>query len=258
MAPVVDELMALPAFRSAGTLAHDIVGVTPAAPSGLTLNDIELLACESMDEAISLATPAGFVEVAGSPISVSSGTATIATRGALFWRRWDGSAGDPTTNDPGNHILARRSAYSDCILTGDPWDILVTSSEATEDTSGSATGGTTNLADCLIAVVIGSAKPDSLNTAEVSSWANTDLATVLERYDGAGNSGNGGHLGLATGEKATAGSFGPTTYTKATSAFKWHFVVALKPLSVVTAPPAARRQDGGPPQPLFIPPVRTS
>jgi len=220
--------MALPVFRAAGALAHDTVGVTPAAPAGLATDDIELLICESQDEAISLTTANGFVEVPGSPISVPNATATIATRGACFWRRYAGQ-GNPVTNDPGNHILAQRYAFSGCITTGDPWDILPTSSEAVEDTSGSATGGTTGMADCLVAVCVGAAKPDSLGTAEVSAWANVDLANILERADNAGNSGNGGHLGMATGEKASAGLFGATTYTKATSAYKWHFVVALKP-----------------------------
>lgn len=221
--------MTYPAFRAAGTLSHDTVGVTPAAGTGLATDDIEFMVCESMDEAISLATANGFVEVTGSPISCASGTATIATRGALYWRRWNGTDGDPTTNDPGNHILGQRCSVSGCITTGDPWDFIKTSEEETEDTSGSADGDVTAGAERLILIIAGSAKPDTLGTAEVSSITNGNLDNITERADNAGNSGNGGHIWIATGEKATAGDIGATTYTKATSAFKWHYVIALKP-----------------------------
>jgi hypothetical protein len=223
--------MAFPAWRAAGTIAHNTIGVTPGAPAGLTANDIEFLLCESMDEAISLTTANGFAEVTGSPISVPSGTATIATRGALFWRRWNGTDGDPVTNDPGNHIIAQRYAISGCITSGDPWDFIQTSSEAVEDTSGSATGNSTSGADRLILILGGAAKPDTLGTAEVSAITNATLASLTERADNAGNSGNGGHLWAATGELASAGATGDTTYTKASAAFKWHFVIALKPPS---------------------------
>ena len=222
--------MAAPAFRAAGTIAHDIVGVTPGAPAGLTANDIELLVCESMDQAISLTTANGFAEVTGSPISVPNATATIATRGALFWRRWNGTDGDPTTNDPGNHIIAQRYAFSGCETSGNPWDFIDTSSEATEDTTGSAdSSSSTSDVDRLIAIIVGSSKPDSLGTAEVSAFTNGNLGSLTERVDNAGSAGNGGHVGLATGTLASAGAPGNTTYTKATSAYKWHFVVALKP-----------------------------
>ena len=223
--------MAYPAFRSAGTLSHDVIAITPAGGAGLATNDIEFLVCESMDEAMSLATANGFAEVTGSPISVPNATATIATRGALFWRRWDGSAGDAVTNDPGNHILGQRCCVSGCITTGDPWDFVKASSEATEDTTGSADGDVTLGSERLILILAGSAKPDSLGTAEISGITNANLDNITERADNAGNSGNGGHLWIATGEKATAGDIGATTYTKATSAYKWHFVIALKPPS---------------------------
>jgi hypothetical protein len=221
--------MAIPAWRANGAIAHDIIGVTPGAPAGLAANDIEFLICESMDEAISLTTANGFVEVTGSPISVPNATATIATRGACFWRRWNGTDGDPVTNDPGNHIVAQRYAFSGCITSGDPWDFIQTSSEAVEDTSGTATGNTTSGADRLIAVFLGSAKPDTLSTTEISSPTNANLANVTERADNAGNSGNGGHLGLICGELAVSGATGDTTYTKASAGYKWHFVIALKP-----------------------------
>jgi hypothetical protein len=226
--------MAAPAYQTTGTLSHDTGAVTPSAPSGLTAGDIEFLLCESANEAITLTTANGFTQVSGSPISVPNADALIATRGALFWRRWNGTDGDPVVADPGDHVLAQRYRFNGAAAAGDPWDFVVTSSEATEDTSGSATGGTTLGADRLIVVFVGSAKPDSTGTAELSSFTNANLTSVTERADNAGSSGNGGHIGMATGVKAAAGATGATTYTKATSGYKWHFVIALKPTANFT------------------------
>ena len=219
---------AVPLFRSRGTLLNATTGVTVTPPSGLATNDIEFLVCESQDEAISLTTANGFVEVTGSPISLPSGTATIATRGALFWRRYAGQ-GDPITNDPGNHILAQRYAFSGCETSGDPWDFIQVSSEAVEDTSGVATGNTTLDNNRLVVFFIGSSKPDSVSTAESNSYSAPSLASVTERGDNAGNAGNGGHIAVITGELTTAGATGNLSYTKASTGYKWHFAVALKP-----------------------------
>lgn len=228
--------MTPPAFRAAGGIAHATTTITPGAPAGLTTDDIEFLLCESADEAISLATVNGFVEVTGSPISVPNADLLIATRGACFWRRYAGQ-GDPVSNDPGNHIVGQRYAFSGCITTGDPWDFIKVSSEAVEDTSGSADGDTTLGIDRLICIFVGAAKPDTLGTTELSAFTNANLTSLTERADNAGNSGNGGHLGLATGIMASAGAVGATTYTKASVAYKWHFVVALKPAVAVASLP---------------------
>ncbi|MBA3565272.1 MAG: hypothetical protein H0W31_00265 [Actinobacteria bacterium] len=230
--------MAVPAFRAAGTLLESIGTLTVnAAPAGLATDDIEFLVCESMDEAVSLTTTGGFVEVTGSPVSAPHATdALLRTRLTVYWRRWATGLADPITNDPGNHIGAYRVAFSGCIATGNPWDTTIASSETVDDGTGSATGGTTSVGECLIAVFIAHAKPDLAGgTAEMSAHTNADLTSVTERYDDAFASGNGGWLGLITGEKATAGAFTATTYTKAVVSYKAHLVVALKPPEVASA-----------------------
>lgn len=224
--------MAFPAFRSAGTLFSSAAAdVTPPAPAGLATNDIEFLLIESQAGTHTLTTANGFAQI-GTDIDVPNATSTIATHGSLWWRRWNGSAGSPVVAFAGNtnHVQAQRFAFSGCETTGNPWDFVDTSSEAVEDTTGTASStSSTSGTDRLIAVFLGSAKPDSVTTAEISSPANANLANVTERVDNASNSGNGGHFGLITGEKATAGSVGDTTYTKANAGYKFHFVVALKP-----------------------------
>lgn len=220
--------MALPAFRAAGAVVGGTADITVTSPAGLATDDIELMVVESQAGTHALTTANGFA-AAGTQIDVPSGTATIATHGSLWWRRYAGES-DPVVTLATNHIIGQRYAFSGCITSGDPWDFIDQSSEGTEDTTGSAdSASSTSDVDRLIAIVVGSAKPDSLGTAEISAPTNGNLANLLERADNARNNGNGGHVGLFTGEKASAGAPGNTTYTKATAAFKWHYVVALKP-----------------------------
>lgn len=224
--------MPAPAWRANGAIGHGIADTTILSPAGLATNDIELMVVESQAGTHALTTANGFVSAAAQ-VDVPSGTATIATHGSLWWRRYSGQA-DPVVTIATNHIVVQRYAFSGCETSGDPWDFIEVSSEAVEDTSGSATGNTTTSADCLIAVIVGASKPDSLGTAEISAPTNTNLTSVTERADNAGSSGNGGHVGLITGVLAVAGATGATTYTKVTTAYKWHYVVALKPPGAAT------------------------
>ena len=221
--------MAVPTFVAAGDIAGSTDTSTPLAPAGLMLDDIEFLVVETADEAVTLSTAAGFAEITGSPVSVANASAAIATRGTLYWRRWNGSDGDPEIADAGDHVIAQRYAVRGCIGSGNPWDFVQTSSEATEDTSGSATGNTTTGDDRLILIIGGSAKPDTQSTTEVSGFTNANLTSITEQADNARQAGNGGHVFCVTGTKATAGATGATTYTKASSGYKWHYVIALVP-----------------------------
>lgn len=227
--------MAYPAWRANGAISHGVADTTVTAPAGLATDDIELMVVESQAGTHALTTANGFVSAAAQ-VDVPNATATIATHGSLWWRRYSGQA-DPVVTFPTNHVIAQRYAFSGCITSGDPWDFIEVSSEATEDTSGTATGNTTTGIERLIAVVVGSSKPDSIGTAEISAPTNANLTNVTERADNAGNSGNGGHVGLICGEKATAGAVGDTTYTKVTTAYKFHYVVALKPPAAATKSP---------------------
>src|SRR5688572_17445654 len=130
--------MAFPAWVANGALVHGTGAVTPTAPAGLAAQHIEWLLVESQAGTHSLSTPNGFA-AAAAQIDVPSGTAAIATRGSLWWRRYTGQA-DPVVAAATNHILAQRFAFSACIESGNPWDFVQPSSEGVEDTSGSATG----------------------------------------------------------------------------------------------------------------------
>jgi hypothetical protein len=221
-----------------GALEESITTLDPTAGIDRVSGDYDLLLCETADEAVGLTTAAGYTEHPGSPVS-AAGTLATATRLTVFERVWNGIDGDPTTDDPGNHIIAcvlsfRRSSGTWSTLS-DVRSAVVNvgwtfTSEAVEDTTGEMNGPTTDTADQLIIGCIAGAKPDVAGgTAEMSAITNANLANILERQDDAAASGNGGWIGAWTGEMATSGqSVGSTTFTKATASFKAMLVIAIR------------------------------
>src|SRR3990172_6246388 len=221
-----------PAYRSSGARNASTTGMTVAAPTDHATDDIELLEIESADDgAVTLTTANGFVQVTGSPVSAPNADVLIATRLTCWWRRYSGQ-GDPVVNDDGiNHVHGQIHAFSGCVTSGDPWDTTIGSHEEVEDQTGVITGGSTSVADCLIVLLAVSAKPDAVDNPRYSAWTNADLANLTECQDGSTNTGNGGAMAMATGEKASAGAFTDTTYTHSTSTYKAHLVIALKGVS---------------------------
>lgn len=219
--------MTAPVYIGAGT----VVGGTGALgsvgfPTGILPGDIIMLAVETANESIS--TPADWTEVTDSPQGTGAGGGTSSTRLTLFWQRYaEGGATTVAVSDSGNHQLAQTFAFRGCLASGDPWDILVSGVDSTEDTSVSATGGTTTVDDCLVAVFC--ARSADAGADQFSSWANADLAGFTERTDFGTTQGNGGGHSLATGVKTTAGAFGASTATLANASVKAFIVVALEP-----------------------------
>lgn len=215
---------------SSAMVASAASTVSPSYDSGDIPNpgDIELLVCESADEAVTLADAQGFVEVANSPVSAPDADPTKAVRLTVFWRRNSGES-DPTVNNPGDHISAVMHCFGAVDSDGNPWDSTIPSSETTADTSGSATGGSTSL-DSSLVVILGATAVDSWSGGFVTAWANADFDSLVEADDQSHIAGNGGQLFMALGAKSEAGSFGATTYTTGANTYKAHLVVVLNPI----------------------------
>ena len=220
-----------PTFVAAGTVASSNAAITPALPSGLAANDILLLFLETANEAISISNQNGgtWTEVTVSPQGTGTAGHTDATRLTVFWSRYNGSQGAPTTSDSGNHQIGRIIAIRGAIASGNPWDVTAGSVESTSDTSGAIPGATTTVGNILVVAAIATDLPDATGTANFSAWANSNLTNVNERTDDTDNAGNGGGLGIATGVKVTAGAYGDTTVTVGTSAVKGMMSIAIKP-----------------------------
>jgi hypothetical protein len=217
-------------FVAAGAVASGATAITPPLPSGIVAGDILLLCLETRDQVISISNQNGgtWAEVDDSPQGTGINN-TTRTRLTVFWSRYNGTQGDPTTTDSGNHQIGRIIAIRGTIATGDPWDVTAGGVEATSDTSGSIPGATTTVTNTLVVTVIATALPDSTGTNNFSGWANGDLISVTERTDDTQNPGNGGGLGIATGEKSTAGTYGNTAVTCGTASYKAMMSIAFKP-----------------------------
>jgi len=220
-----------PTFVAAGTVASGTGAITPALPAGRQSNDILLLFLETANQAISIANQNGgtWTQVTNSPQSVGTAGGSNGTRLTVFWSRYNGTQGAPTTSDSGNHQLGRIIALRGAATSGDPCNITAGNIESTVDTSGAIAGATTTVVNTLVVAAIATALPDASGTANFSAWANGDLTSVTERTDNTVTAGNGGGLGLATGVKVTAGAYGNTTVTCATASTKAMMSIAIKP-----------------------------
>lgn len=216
----------LPVYVGAGTLADNAAAISPALPSGIQTNDILLLAIETANQAITIPTPNGGVwtEVTNSPQGTGTAAGTTATRLTVFWSRYNGTQGAPTTSDSGDHQTGQIFAFRHCISTGTPFNISSGNVDATSDTSLSATGATTTAPNCLVAI-LATLMDDAQDFG--GTWTNTDLANITVRQNSPGTGGNDGRLILVTGEKASAGAYGATTNTTSASSVKGMMTIAL-------------------------------
>ncbi len=222
---------ATPTFVAAGAVSSGTGAITPALPAGIATNDILLLFLETANQAISITNQNGgtWTEVTNSPQGTGTAGGTSATRLTVFWSRYNGTQGDPTASDSGNHQLGRMIAVRGAVTSGNPWDVTAGGVEATADTSGSIPGATTTVGNTLVVAAIATSLPDSSSTTRFSAWTNANLTSITERTDNSVTAGNGGGLGVATGIKATAGACGNTAVTLATSASKGMMSIAIKP-----------------------------
>jgi len=212
--------MAFPTFVNNGAEAAAAAGITPALPASLATNDILFLAIETSNEVISISNSNGgtWTAVTNSPVSGGE----LSSRLTMFWSRYNGTQGAPTTTDSGNHQIGFISAWRGCPTTGDPWDTTISGVDA-------FTGGSTSGADRLILGFVAD-NWDNASTTRYSAWTNASLANILERWDDGAIIQNGGGLGMVSGEKATSGAFNAYTVTaNANITNALTLTIALKP-----------------------------
>lgn len=217
--------MALPTYVASGSMVSGVGAITPPLPAGIATDDI--LYCEiehRSGQAISIPTPNGGTWTALTSRDVGG---TTATRLTVFWSRYNGTQGDPTTSDSGDHQVAVIHAFRGCVNTGDPHEGEAGGTDAASDTALSASGSTTTGADRLVLVF--ASRDNDAAGAHYSAWANSDLANLTERFDDGTVAGNGGGMALVTGEKATPGTYGATTATLAVATTDAFLTVALIP-----------------------------
>ncbi len=226
--PVKPVKAALPTFVNCGAAAGSAAGISPALPAGIQANDILLLFVETAAQAVTVSNGNGgtWAEVLNSP--QTAGTTTQLT---VFWSRYNGTQGAPTTSDSGDHQVGAICAYNGVETSGDPWDVTSGSVDTASDTSGTITGATTSGTDRLV-VIVGAGDDDA--DTPITGVSNADLANIsVSRVNAETAQGNDGGLTVFDGEKAGQGAYGNTTLTYTAATTKGMMTIALKP-----APPA--------------------
>lgn len=211
--------MALPTFVGVGTFGNGTGSIAPGLPAGWAVGDDLYLFVESGDQ---VASPPNTTWTHLGHVAV-----TAQTRLTVFTKRAVTGEVAPTVADTGDHtlafVVATRNGY------GLP-HVKVFSSGSITGTNQvqTITGGTTTENDCLILIV--TTHGNDVATASYSALTNANLANLTERADSSSQQGNGGGIGIFTGELATAGAIGNTTVTNAQTDPHWAAVVlAIRP-----------------------------
>ena len=224
------EAQAAPVYRASGTFTAGGAAITPPYPAGMVANDVCLLAVESENQAISLTTANGFVEVpTWSPQFAGTAATNPGSRLALFWKRTVGGDAAPVVADSGDHTTGQIHCFSSVITSGNPWDTGAGGNDSgANDTTGTVPGASTTVSDTLV-VLITSTSFNGTSAAQCSGWTNAGLTSLTEMTDNTNTQGLGGGHCLATGIRAATGAYGNTTVTLANTSFKGAISLALKP-----------------------------
>jgi hypothetical protein len=231
--PKVQETLAvapLPTYRASGTFTAGTGAITPPYPATMQAGDVCLLVVSSENQAISLTTANGFTEVpTWSPQSAGTAATDPGSRLAVYWKLTVGSDSAPVVADSGNNTEGVIHCFYGVSNTGNPWDTGAGGNDsAANDTTGNIPGSSTTVDNTLV-VLITSSSYNGTSAAQCSNWTNANLANITERQDNTNTSGLGGGSCMATGEKASAGSYTTTTVTMAQTTYKGALSLALRP-----------------------------
>jgi len=238
---------AQPIVRGMGdvAVAAPHVTLTDVSVNAATqVGDLLLTICQS-ENTPAVDTPGGWSIVPGSP----STNATRATQASVFYR--EATAADVDGNCEAcvvpahvNHLLCSimsvanyNSSWngdgtcSGCfdVFNGNPQEI------GTLVQVSGATAGDTNT----LVVVIASGSNDYSGSG-ITGWANAALTSLTTQLNATTIVGSDGTLGIATGAKATTGTWGTTTATSSTGMAWANFSFNIRQ-AAGTATPACRR-----------------
>lgn len=209
--------MAVPVLRAVGSIGAGTGAVTPGAPAGTVAGDLLIMGCEChRTESV---TVSGWTLLHSLATADDTGGNDSDCKLSVFWKIAESSTPSRTTNDPGDHILARIIGIQvDTFDSGDPIPVSRIDKEDIADSSISFQDITTPTPDNLVIGFVAQGFASAVNSTRFSSWANGSLTNIVERIDNQDNSvGNGGCLGAYSGDKDSAGSVGITTASGATS-----------------------------------------
>ena len=173
--------MANPSFQAAGSPVSGTGAISPAWPTHQA-DDVALLFVESANQAVTLTTPAGFVEVTNQGTG-TAGTAS-ATRLTAFWcRATSSSMAAPVVGDSGARQTAVILTFRGCIASGNPWDVFAGNVAAAATTAVSMPGLTTTVAETLIVNAFSNSLGVDAETVRPASLANASITNLAKRLN---------------------------------------------------------------------------
>src|SRR5438552_13221548 len=216
-----------PAYQAAGTVQSGTGTLTVAWPAH-AINDIGLLIIETQNDAVTLgANAANWTQVTNSP--QGTGTTSTGTRLTVFWSRATStSMGAVGVNDSGDHQIAQIITFRGVTTSGNPWDVTAGDVTPSTTTAVSIPGATTTVPNTLVVAIVSNGS--DINAAQVpGSFTNSDLSSVTKRQDNQTTASGAGGFTVATGSKALAGAYGPTSATLGFSSLQGRMSIALRP-----------------------------
>lgn len=216
----------------APTPTHQATGAKAEGTGNVTVNwpahqadDVALLFIEtSATEAAVLGTPAGFVEVTGSPQFDDASGGGNHTRLTAYWcRATSGAMASPVITDPGNHCEAIIVTYRGCRTFDVPYSAVAgDDTDAVTSAAVTVPSAETDAPNCRIVLAIANGA-----AWDASGYTNANLTGITERFDDYTGAGNAGQLAIADGEFEGPGDWGPTTATLAGSSNQARMAIAL-------------------------------
>src|SRR5437667_242145 len=131
-------------------------------------------------------------------------------------------------NDSGDHQIAQILTFRGVVATGNPWDVTAGDVTPSTTTAVSIPGATTTVHDTLVVAIVSNGS--DINAAQIpGSFTNSDLSSVTKQQDNQTTASGGGGFTVATGSKALAGAYGPTSATLGFSSLQGRMSIALRP-----------------------------
>lgn len=214
-------LVALGAFTSSTG------AITPALPAGIAVNDLLLLFLETHQEAATIPTPNGgtWTAAPSSPQGSGSTGANSSARITVFYSFYNGVQGNPTTNDPGDHISGRIAAFRGVDLVS-PFNTSSGGVNTNAGATATVNGATTTVPGCVV-VGCGATEDDG---DSIGPWtAGSGLASLTEMFENVHAAGDQGLITAWYAQKATTGAYGNSTATVTSGQQRAFMSLALTP-----------------------------
>src|SRR5436309_6317292 len=217
-----------PTYQAARTIQFNTSTTLSVPWPAHAINDFGLLIIETQNQAVTLgANAANWTPVTNSP--QGTGTTSTGTKLTVFWSRATStSMGAVGVNDAGDHQIAQILTSGGVTTSSNAWCVTAGDVTPSTTTAVSIPGATTTVQVTLVVAIVSNGS--DINAAQIpGSFTNSDLSSVTKQQDNQTTASGGGGFTVATGSKALAGAYGPTSATLGFSSLQGRMSIALRP-----------------------------